>query len=44
MSDTLELNALDGLDSLDEKGQPVESLIKNVMSAISIFEALRKAD
>jgi len=44
MSDTLELNALDGLDSLDEKGKPVESRIKNVKSAISIFEALRKAD
>ena len=44
MSDTLELNALDGLDSLDEKGKPVESRIKNVKSALSIFRGLLRAD
>ena len=44
MSDTVELQALDGLDSLDEKGNPVESRIKDVKSAISIFNGLRKAD
>ena len=44
MPDTLEINALDGLGSLDEKGKPVESRIKDVKSALSIFNILRKAD
>ncbi len=44
MSDTLEINSLDGLGDLDEKGKPVESRIKDVKSALSIFQTLRKAD
>ena len=41
---TFELNALDGLGSLDEKGKPVKSRLKDVKSALSIFENLRRAD
>ena len=44
MPDNLELKALDGLGSLDEKGKPVESRIKDVKSATAIFNTLRKAD
>ena len=39
-----ELEALDGLGAFDDKGKPVESRIKDVNSAISVFDALRKAD
>ncbi len=38
------LNSLDGLETFDEKGKPLESRIKNVKSACAIFEGLRKAD
>ena len=41
---TASLNALEELGSLDEKGNPVESRLKDVKSAISIFENLRRAD
>ena len=44
MPDTLEIEALEGLGSLTEKGKPVDSRIKDVKSAISIFNTLRKAD
>ena len=46
ISDTsyAKLDSLDGLDSLDEKGSPVESRIKNVKSALKIFHGLLKAD
>ena len=40
----IEIEALDGLASLDEKGKPFESRIKDVKSALSIFHNLRKAD
>ena len=33
-----------GLGSLDEKGKPVESRLKDVKSAISIYNTLRQAD
>jgi hypothetical protein len=37
---------IDGLelDSLNEKGKPVETRLKNVQSALSIFQTLAKAD
>tara|TARA_R110002051_G_scaffold153024_1_gene225592 strand:- start:477 stop:2696 length:2220 start_codon:yes stop_codon:yes gene_type:complete len=37
---------IDGLelDSLDEKGKPVETRLKNVQSALSIFQTLAKSD
>jgi len=38
------INALEELGSLDEKGKPVKARIKDVKSAIGIYEALRKAD
>jgi hypothetical protein len=38
------IDALEGLGSLDEKGKPVEARIKDVKSAIGIYEALLKAD
>ncbi len=38
------IDALEGLGSLDDKGKPVEARIKDVKSAIGIYEALRKAD
>lgn len=44
MPDALEINALDGLGSLNEKGKPVKSRIKDVKSALAIFNILRKAD
>jgi len=39
----LEIDALD-LGSLDEKGKPVKTRLKDVNSAVSIFQTLRKAD
>lgn len=39
----LEIDALD-LGSLDEKGKPVQARLKDVNSAVSIFQTLRKAD
>tara|TARA_X000001382_G_scaffold41016_3_gene27510 strand:+ start:4565 stop:6805 length:2241 start_codon:yes stop_codon:yes gene_type:complete len=46
ISDTsyAKLDSLDGLDSLDEKGKPVESRIKDVKSALKIFNGLLRAD
>ena len=41
---TASLNALEELGSLDEKGNPVETRLKDVKSALSIFENLRRAD
>jgi predicted transcriptional regulator YdeE len=41
---TSNLNALSELGALDEKGQPVESRLKDAKSAINLFHALRKAD
>tara|TARA_R100001510_G_C7656708_1_gene217050 strand:+ start:5737 stop:7959 length:2223 start_codon:yes stop_codon:yes gene_type:complete len=41
---TASLDALEELGSLDEKGNPVETRLKDVKSAISIFENLRRAD
>ena len=43
-SDTMELNALDGLGSLTESGKPVKTRLKDVKSAVSIFQTLREAD
>jgi len=43
-SDKLEIEALDGLASLDEKGKPFKSRLKDVKSALAIFSNLRKAD
>ncbi len=43
-TDKLEIEALDGLGSLDEKGEPLESRLKDVKSALAIFNNLRKAD
>ena len=39
----LEIDGLE-LDSLNEKGKPVDTRLKNVKSAISIFQTLSKAD
>ena len=36
--------ALSELGSLDEKGKPVKSRIKDVKSAVGIYKALHKAD
>ena len=44
MSDELELKSLEGLQDLDQKGKPVQTRLKDVKSAISIFQTLRKAD
>ena len=41
---TSNLNALSELGALDEKGQPVESRLKDAKSAVNLFHALRKAD
>ena len=41
---TFALNALDELGSLDTKGKPVKTRLKDVRSALSIFENLRRAD
>ena len=43
-SDPYELKELDGLSTFDEKGKPLKSRIKDVKSALSIFQGLRKAD
>ena len=43
MSNILDLDNLD-LGSLDEKGKPVESRLKDVSSAVGIFSTLRVAD
>jgi len=43
-SDPFELKELDGLSTFDEKGKPLKSRIKNVESALRIFQGLRKAD
>jgi len=42
-SSHLDINGLDLL-SLDEKGKPVETRLKDVLSAISIFNSLRRGD
>jgi len=44
MSETLQIDALDQLESLDEKGKPVETRLKDVKSALDIYRALREAD
>ena len=38
------INALDELGGLDERGKPVKARLKDVKSALGIYEALRKAD
>ena len=38
------INSLDDLGSLDEKGRPVQTRLKDVKSAINIFNGLRQAD
>tara|TARA_B100000530_G_scaffold148759_1_gene93336 strand:+ start:1265 stop:3529 length:2265 start_codon:yes stop_codon:yes gene_type:complete len=43
-SETLEIEALEGLGSLDEKGKPVKSRLKDVKSAVALFHTLRRAD
>lgn len=43
-SPTLEIDALEELGSLDEKGKPVTSRLKDVKSAITIYGALKHAD
>jgi len=43
-SQTLEINSLDDLGSLDEKGSPVKSRLKDCKSALSLFNTLRRAD
>ena len=40
----IKLDALSGLDAVDEAGKPVKTRIKDVESACAIFESLRKAD
>ena len=44
MSDELELKSLEGLQDLDQKGKPVQTRLKDVKSAVSIFQTLRRAD
>ena len=44
MAEKYSIEALDDLGSLDEKGEPVASRLKDVKSAISIFNGLMKAD
>ncbi len=41
---TSELDALDSLGSLDKKGRPVKSRLKDVKSALDLFNVLRRAD
>ena len=41
---TASLNALEELGSLDKKGKPVKTRLKDVKSALNIFENLRRAD
>ena len=43
MSDLIDLDGLD-LGSLDDKGKPVESRLRDVKSAVGIFTTLLKAD
>ncbi len=43
-TDKLEIEALDGLGAFDEKGKPLKSRLKDVKSALAIFDNLRKAD
>ena len=43
-SPTLEIDALEELGSLDEKGKPVTSRLKDVKSAVTIYGALKHAD
>ena len=43
-STTLEIDALEELGSLDEKGKPVTSRLKDVKSAVTIYGALKHAD
>ena len=43
MSTLIDLDGLD-LQSLDEKGKPVTSRLKDVKSAVGIFATLLKAD
>jgi|TARA_R100000479_G_scaffold176445_2_gene130925 hypothetical protein len=38
------LDALESLGSLDKKGKPVKTRLKDVKSALSLFHTLRKAD
>ena len=44
MAEKYSIEALDDLGSLDEKGEPVVSRLRDVKSAISIFNGLLKAD
>ena len=44
MSSKYDIEALNDLGSLDETGKPVESRLKDVKSALSIFQGLLKAD
>lgn len=44
MSSKYDIEALNDLGSLDEAGKPVESRLKDVKSALSIFQGLLKAD
>ncbi len=44
MSTKYDIEALNDLGSLDEKGKPVESRLKDVKSALAIFNNLLKAD
>ena len=37
-SDTMELNALDGLGSLSESGMPVKTRLKDVKSAVGVLQ------
>tara|TARA_R100000278_G_scaffold56250_1_gene46577 strand:- start:1954 stop:4176 length:2223 start_codon:yes stop_codon:yes gene_type:complete len=43
-NDNAAIKALDGLGSLDEKGKAVKSRLKDVKSALNIFNSLRSAD
>ena len=42
--DNYSINGLEGLDNLEPDGKVPESRVKNVASAISIYNGLRKAD
>lgn len=44
MSSKYDIEALNDLGSLDETGKPVKSRLKDVKSALSIFQGLLKAD
>ena len=43
-NDPQALQELDGLSAFDENGKPTKSRIKDVKSALKIFQGLRKAD